>query len=972
MGGELGMGVSFYLRDNFTRNAQNIQREFGKLEGSTDTFSQKINRSMDGMQLGGTLIGIGGLLIAPFAAATQKAAEFEKQMSGVKSVMSPEEAKKYSKELEILALQMGEKTKFSAIDAAKGMEELVKAGLSATDVINGGLKPALDLAVAGDLDLASAAEIASTAVNAFGKNNVSIEQSANILAGAANASATSVGELKYALSSSAAVASMVGLTFEDTAVALAVLAQNGIKGSDAGTSLKSMLNNLQPASKQQLQVFKELGLVTASGANSFYDSAGNIKSMNDIAMILNGSMKNLTAQQRQQKIETMFGADAMRAASILFKEGGKNAQTGATGIQTMKKAMLESGITAESVAKEKMNNLKGKIEELSGAFETLLIRTGQTQIGMAGYFVEGLQVLVFSLTYLIQTPVGYFLMNILILTGLLAIGFGTFILVVNLSTFASTQLALSFAATGQTAISLAFAQKGLIGGFRALAVAAYQAMVTLLPYIAVGALIAGAIYFVYLSFQKFENVLKGTEKQASGMIGFMQKLGGVLWGISQIFSSWDGKKFNLGGAEESLKKLGILEFILNLGTYMVRMIEFVKAFGSGFASVFIYIGNVLLSVYNYIIASINSFANSLGFQGSMIGKLTSDIQNWVYWGKILGVIVGVVLVSAFAIFAISVIAATWPILAIIAAIAAIIYAIYNWGNIMDWITKTINSGFNYIRTGLDYLYKNWYSILQNIIGAVGSFSTYVLNKISEFLIWASFNVPKMLGSAFGYALSFITALVTKFIPWIITQFIYFQFWILSSIPKVLFGAFSIALELIKWIFLVAIPTWITILFNFLVWVFQNIPHFLIQAFVGAIVFIINLLTEFVKEVFSFFYDIGVGIANAILEGLQNGWDGLKSWFSDAIYSLPGSDYILGKQEKNTDISTGSTKSFGGIFGETPSSIEAENKAMPLIKTKNEQSNNTNSGTGSIFQIMLDGEQIASNVEKRQAMEKARK
>ncbi|MCB2471956.1 phage tail tape measure protein, partial [Listeria monocytogenes] len=96
---------------------------------------------------------------------------------------------------------------------------------------------------------ASAAEIAATVLNAFKDDNLSVADAANILAGAANASATGVEEMKMSLQQVSAVASGVGLSFDDTSTMLAVFAQNGLKGSDAGTSLKTMLQRLHPTTK---------------------------------------------------------------------------------------------------------------------------------------------------------------------------------------------------------------------------------------------------------------------------------------------------------------------------------------------------------------------------------------------------------------------------------------------------------------------------------------------------------------------------------------------------------------------------------------------------------------------------------------------------------------------------------------------------------------------------------------------------
>ncbi|WP_445505822.1 phage tail tape measure protein [Niallia sp. 03091] len=385
----------------------------------------------------GTLaLGIG------LGTATKKAMDFEAQMSSVKSVMSPDEVQKYSGSLEKLAITMGSKTKYSATEAAQGIEELIKAGVSVRDITNGGLSGALSLATAGELELKDAAEVASTALNAFRDDNISVARAADILAGSANASATDVGELKFGLSMVSAVASGVGLTFEDTSTALATFAQNGLKGSDAGTSLKTMLLNLSPHTKAASEMMDSLGLATqntgaayrwlsdrgikpaskstddvakgleklakiqaGSGASAakvakeydklakysgfassaFYDQNGNLKNMSQIAGILQNALKDLNSEQRQNALNVMFGTDAIRAGNILYKEGAK-------GINDMNAALNK--VKAADVAEEKLNNLKGTVTLLKSSFETAGISIGNALIPALKWIAERTQTLV--------------------------------------------------------------------------------------------------------------------------------------------------------------------------------------------------------------------------------------------------------------------------------------------------------------------------------------------------------------------------------------------------------------------------------------------------------------------------------------------------------------------------------------------------------------------------------------------------
>jgi TP901 family phage tail tape measure protein len=338
------------------RDATRAVTEFS--ERTRQTFEQlgKIGAGM-------TAIGVG--IAGGLGLAANSAMDFEYQLSSIKAVSGATAAE--MDKLSKLAVEMGAKTKYSATEAAQGIEELMKAGVSTADILGGGLQGALDLAVAGELELADAAEIASTALNAFKKDRLTVADAGNLLAGAANASATSVSEMKFGLSMVSAVAAGVGLSFKDTSTALAAFANWGLRGSDAGTSLKTMLLNLSPSTEAASEQMAELGLLTKEGNSAFYDANGSIKSMAEIAELLKTQLAGLTDEQRQLAMKTMFGTDAIRAANILYNEG-------AAGIDKMYESM--SKVKAVDVATERLNNTKGAIEQLKGAFETASISLG--------------------------------------------------------------------------------------------------------------------------------------------------------------------------------------------------------------------------------------------------------------------------------------------------------------------------------------------------------------------------------------------------------------------------------------------------------------------------------------------------------------------------------------------------------------------------------------------------------------------
>jgi hypothetical protein len=403
--------------DQFNRGMQNARTQMNNTSQSAKKVSKDIKAIHNASLAMGTAIAVG------IGAAVKTAAEFEQKMADVKAVSGA--TGDQMTQLGDLAKEMGVKTAFSAYEAASGIEELIKAGLTVEQILGGGLKGALDLATAGGLELAEAAEIASTALNAFEADNLTVTDAANILAGAANASATDVHELKYGLSSVSAVAAGVGLSFKDTATALAAFAQNGLKGSDAGTSLKTMLMNLQPSTNAQIDEFERLGLMTydvtkglkvladngvkpasknfndvdkalkkfaatMSGSkvgsakaqkeytklimqtgvmqSAFYDAEGSLRSMDEIAGVLQDSLNGMTDAQRAASLEIMFGSDAIRAGNILYKEGAK-------GLDDMWAAM--SNVTAADVAKVKLETFKGAFAEFQSTLESVGITIGE-------------------------------------------------------------------------------------------------------------------------------------------------------------------------------------------------------------------------------------------------------------------------------------------------------------------------------------------------------------------------------------------------------------------------------------------------------------------------------------------------------------------------------------------------------------------------------------------------------------------
>lgn len=304
---------------------------------------------------GAAAIGIGAIGIA----AVGTAAHFNKAMSGVGAV-----ANATAGELDGLreaALKAGADTSFSASQAADAEAELARAGVSVADITGGALIGSLGLAAAGQLDLADAATISAQAMNTFSLGGKDVGHIADVFAAGANKSAADVHQLGDALRQSGLVASQYGLSLETTVGALSAFHDKALIGSDAGTSFKAMLQRLTPQGAPAAEAMASIGF-------SAFDASGKFVGLADVAQQLQDGLKNLTDEQRNSALTTIFGSDAVRAATVLYGLGAK-------GVNDYTAAVDDQGAAAEVAAKQ-LDNLSGDIEVIKGSVETALIRLG--------------------------------------------------------------------------------------------------------------------------------------------------------------------------------------------------------------------------------------------------------------------------------------------------------------------------------------------------------------------------------------------------------------------------------------------------------------------------------------------------------------------------------------------------------------------------------------------------------------------
>lgn len=314
---------------------------------------------------GAAIAGVGAVMAAGLMTAVSAAAEFEKKLDYFAAVSNSTQAEydAVSKK----ALQLGADTIYSANQIADSFVELGKAGVPAADIIDGVGEAVAHLGAAADIPLDTAANIITAAVQTFGLSADQAVGVADKLAGAANSSIVDVTDLGTSLKYAGGAAKALGVPFDEVNTALALLGTYGIKGSTAGTSLRTILLGLSGTTAKAKDELKELGIVTEDGANKFYDATGSAKPLSEIFQILQDATKGLTDEQKVSALETIFQNRALAASLDLTDAGAK-------GFDKMSASIDK--ISAADVASKRLDNLSGDVEILKGNLDTLFISAG--------------------------------------------------------------------------------------------------------------------------------------------------------------------------------------------------------------------------------------------------------------------------------------------------------------------------------------------------------------------------------------------------------------------------------------------------------------------------------------------------------------------------------------------------------------------------------------------------------------------
>lgn len=357
--------------DTLQREIIETEEELKRLQeqaATTSTSLAKIDEVGQKMEsVGNSIAGVGKSMMpltlaigGVGAAAVKTAADFDAGMSQVAAISGAT-----GDDLEALrdkAREMGSKTKFSASEAASAMEYMAMAGWKTGDML-GGIEGIMNLAAASGEDLATTSDIVTDALTAFGLSAEDSRHFADILAAASSNANTNVSMMGETFKYCAPIAGALGFSAEDTAEAICLMANAGIKSAQAGTALRAIMNNLTG----EVEISgKAIGDVTIATTNA----DGSMRDLSDILADCRTAFSGLSESEKAQAAETLVGKNAMSGFLALMNAAPED-------IDKLSNAIDNCDGTAEAMAATMQDNLAGQLTILKSQLEELAISFGE-------------------------------------------------------------------------------------------------------------------------------------------------------------------------------------------------------------------------------------------------------------------------------------------------------------------------------------------------------------------------------------------------------------------------------------------------------------------------------------------------------------------------------------------------------------------------------------------------------------------
>lgn len=655
-------------------------------------------------------------------AAVKTTSDFESAMSKVSAISGAT-----GSDLDALnqkAQEMGAKTKFSATESAEAFTYMAMAGWKTEDMLQG-IDGIMALATADGLDLATTSDIVTDALTAFGLSADDSGHFADVLAAAASNANTNVSLLGESFKYAAPVAGALGYSAEDTAIALGLMANAGIKGSQGGTALRSSLSRLIKPTDDAAALMEQYGL-------SMTNADGSMKSLGEVMEMLRTKMGGLSEAEQAQAAATLFGQEAMSGMLAVINASDSD-------YEKLTSAIYGADGAAQQMADTMLDNLSGQLTLLKSALEGLAIQFGEILMPYIKQFVQWLQNLVQKLQEMtpeqkeqivkwaaFAAAIG----PVLLAVGKLVTGIGNVI-----SVFGKLKTAIP-AVKGALVVV-----KGAIAGISAPVVAVVAV---------IGALVA-AFATLWKTNEEFRNKItaiwnqiKGTfDKLCQGIVDRLNKLGFDFENIGEVLKAiWKGFCDFLAPIFE-----GAFQNIANTFDTIVNVILgildfFIAIFTGDWEGAWDAIKGIYESIWNGIVAWLQNIGNTLlgildvicGWFGTTWDNTWNSIKQFFVdiWNSIVSFFTNIIdtiktSVSNF-------------VTTIINFFAQLPTNIANfitnaWNSVVTWATNMVNKaremGQNFLNAVVEFFTDLPYKIGHFIGSALTNVALWVVNMVNK-------------------------------------------------------------------------------------------------------------------------------------------------------------------------------------------------------------------------------------------------
>ena len=740
--GELGQDKYDALQREIVETEQELKR-LQEQAATTSVTLEKIAAAGDKFEKAGDSITNAGKQISVASAAVtglgvaavKTAADFDSAMANVAAISGAT-----GDDLQALrdkAREMGEKTKFSASEAADAMSYMAMAGWKTGDMLSG-IEGIMHLAAASGEDLATTSDIVTDALTAFGLTAEDSAHFADILAAASSNANTNVSMMGETFKYCAPVAGALGYSAEDVAEAIGLMGNAGIKSTQAGTALRTMMTKLQGELKLSGEA---LGEVTIQTANA----DGSMRELSDILADCRTAFSKMSESEAAAAAETLVGKNAMSGFLALMNSAPGD-------IDKLRNAIDNCDGSAENMAAIMQDNLNGQLTILKSQLEELAISFGEMLMPVIRKVVTAVQGFVDKLNNMDEAQ-----RKTIITIGLVIAALGPFLVILGtvISTVGKSMKAYASAAKGIKKLMVAV--KSGTGIFGKLGTALGGISAPVLAIVAVIAVLVAAFTHLWKTNDGFRENIIATWTQiketvsnfCQGIVDRLNSLGFEFSSITEVLKAvWDGFCNLLGPVFEGAFRF-ISDTLSTVLDVILNTVDFFIAVFSGdwegaweaVKNIFSSIWNGLVSWFTNILETIKGVLDvALGWIGSSWEQVWSGVKNFFtnIWNGI----------KAFISSTINSISTT--ISNVITGIKTTVNNVFSAikttiSNIFNGIKDTATSVWNAIKTAITTPIENAKEKVREAINAIkGFFSGLKLElphiKLPHFSISGSFSL----------------------------------------------------------------------------------------------------------------------------------------------------------------------------------------------------------------------------------------